>query len=79
MDGLRGLPAMQACYCLGSAGHSGGPQDFLGTLLPLSLMQLLKLDRCAKFEPGSGLSIRFEIGGCHCAAPAAICNIVMDC
>ena len=32
---------MGACYCLGPAGHSGGPWHFPGTLLPLSLMLLL--------------------------------------
>ena len=38
---LWGLPAMGVCYCLGAGWYSGGPCDFPGTLLPLSLMQLL--------------------------------------
>ena len=41
MAGLRGLPAMGGCYCLGAGWSQWRPLDFPGTLLPLRLMQLL--------------------------------------
>ena len=41
MAGLRGLLAMGTCYCLEAGLSQWRPLDFLGTFLPLSLMQLL--------------------------------------